>query len=311
MGAGELNQLFRTQVQGAVAQVVLARPDHDNRLTRNMLLDLAQAVRGWAGDAAIGALILRAAAADRRPLFCAGLDLDQLADSGAAAELFSAQFDLIEALHHWDRPKVAIIHDKTPYGQGLAEETKKALNKRGTKEAMLESYTPGEKDYSALVSKLKAEAIDVIYVGGYHTEAALIIRQSHEKGYKPLLVSGDALVTDDYWKFSGPAGEGTLMTFPPDPRKDPKNKDLVAKSKAINSDPEGYTLYTYAAMQTYALAVTKAGGTDLQKVIGVLRAEKFDTVLGSLGFDAKGDVNAPGYVWYEWKAGKYDYAKIM
>jgi len=203
--------------------------------------------------------------------------------------------------------KIAILHDKTAYGKGLADETKKQLNKRGVKEAMYEAYTAQEKDYTALVSKMKAAGIDVFYVGGYHTEAGLMIRQAHEQGYTPQLVSGDALVTDEFWKITGDAGEGTLMTFSPDPRKNAAAAPIVAKFRAQNYEPEGYTLYTYGAIQAWAQAVEKAGSTDLDAVIASLRSNKFDTVLGNIGFDKKGDVTAPGYVWYIWHAGQYDY----
>jgi branched-chain amino acid transport system substrate-binding protein len=203
--------------------------------------------------------------------------------------------------------KIAILHDKTAYGKGLADETKAQLNKRGITEAMYEAYTAQEKDYSAVVSKMKAAGIDAFYVGGYHTEAAIMIRQAHEKGYKPQLISGDALVTDEYWKIAGKAAEGTLMTFSPDPRKNATAAPVVAKFRAGNYEPEGYTLYTYGAIQAWAQAVEKAGSTDLKKVIASLRAGKFDTVLGNIGFDMKGDVTAPGYVWYEWSGGTYDY----
>ena len=205
--------------------------------------------------------------------------------------------------------KIAILHDKTAYGKGLADETKKQLNKRGITEAMYEAYTAQEKDYSAIVSKMKAAGIDAFYVGGYHTEAALMIRQAHEKGYKPQLISGDALVTDEYWKIAGKAGEGTLMTFSPDPRKNPTAAPVLAKFRAQNYEPEGYTLYTYGAIQAWAQAVEKAGSIDLDKVIASLRSNQFDTVLGKIGFDNTGDVTAPGYVWYEWSNGTYDYAK--
>jgi len=204
---------------------------------------------------------------------------------------------------------IAIIHDKTAYGKGLADETKKALNGAGAKEVMYEAITAGEKDYSALVSKMKAAKVDVIYLGGYHTEGGLIVRQSRQQGLKAVLVSGDALVTQEYWAITGKDGEGTLMTFSPDPAKDPKNKALVEKFAAMNYKPEGYTLYTYGAIQAWAQAVTKAGSTDLDKTIKSLKAGKFNTVLGDIGFDAKGDVTAPGYVFYEWKNGQYDYAK--
>ena len=205
--------------------------------------------------------------------------------------------------------RMAIIHDKTAYGKGLADETKKQLNKRGVKEAMYEAYTAGEKDYSALVSKMKNENVDVVYVGGYHTEAGLIVRQAREQGYKVQLVSGDALVTDEYWKITGSAGEGTLMTFSPDPRKNAAATAVVKKFRARKYEPEGYTLYTYGTIQAWAQAVTQAKSTQWKKVADALRKGKFSTVLGTIGFDKKGDVTAPGYVFYVWKAGKYDYAK--
>ncbi len=205
--------------------------------------------------------------------------------------------------------KIAILHDKTAYGKGLADETKNQLNKRGVTAAMYEAYTAQEKDDSAVISKMNSAGIDAFYVGGYHTEAALMIRQAHEKGYKPQLISGDALVTDEYWKIAGDAGEGTLMTFSPDPRKNPTAAPVLAKFRAGNYEPEGYTLYTYGAIQAWAQAVEKAGSTDLDKVVAALRGNQFDTVLGNIGFDTTGDVTAPGYVWYEWSNGTYDYAK--
>ncbi len=203
--------------------------------------------------------------------------------------------------------KVAILHDKTAYGKGLADQTKKAMNDAGLTEAMYEAYTAGEKDYSALISKMKAAGIDVFYVGGYHTEAGLMIRQAHEQGYTPQLVSGDALVTDEYWKITGDAGQGTLMTFSPDPRKNPEASQVVEKFRTDNYEPEGYTLYTYGAIQAWAQAAEAAGSTATNELIASLRSGQFDTVLGNIGFDGKGDVTAPGYVWYVWKDGTYDY----
>ncbi|MDX1528690.1 MAG: branched-chain amino acid ABC transporter substrate-binding protein [Gammaproteobacteria bacterium] len=203
--------------------------------------------------------------------------------------------------------KIAILHDKTAYGKGLADETKKALNQAGVNEAMYEAYTAGEKDYSALVSKMKQAGVDVFYLGGYHTEAGLMIRQAREQGYNVQLVSGDALVTDEFWKITGDSGEGTLMTFSPDPRKNPSAASVVKAFRDTGYEPEGYTLYTYGAIQAWAQAVEKAGTTDTNKVVDALRASQFDTVLGKIGFDKKGDVTAPGYVWYVWKGGTYDY----
>jgi branched-chain amino acid transport system substrate-binding protein len=205
------------------------------------------------------------------------------------------------------KARIAIIHDKTAYGKGLADETMKTLHKLGVKETLYEAYTAGEKDYSALVSKLKVNRIKVLYVGGYHTEAGLIVRQMRQQGMKTVLVSGDALVTNEYWAITGKDGEGTLMTFSPDPRKQKEAAAVVKKFRAAGYEPEGYTLYTYGAIQAWAQAVEKTGGTDTGTLSSYLKSNTFATVLGRFGFDKKGDVTAPGYVFYEWKGGKYDY----
>jgi branched-chain amino acid transport system substrate-binding protein len=209
---------------------------------------------------------------------------------------------------HLPKAKVAILHDKTAYGKGLADETKKQLNKRGIKEVLYEAYTAGEKDYSALVSKLKAAGVDLIYLGGYHTEGGLIIRQAKEQGMKATLMGGDSLVTEEYWSITGPAGAGTLMTFSPDPRRNPAAKSVVDEFLKQGFKPEGYTLYTYGTVQAFAQAAEKAKSTKLDDLIKVLKGgDKFDTVLGKISFDKKGDVNAPGYVVYVWENGTYDY----
>jgi branched-chain amino acid transport system substrate-binding protein len=210
---------------------------------------------------------------------------------------------------HFKGKKVAIVHDKQAYSKGLADETKAELNKLGVKEAMYEAITPGEKDYSALVSKLKSNNIGVLFYGGYHAEAGLIVRQMRDQGLNAPLMGGDALVTQELWSITGPAGEGTLMTFSPDPRKIPANAALVKSFKDAGIEPEGYVLYTYGAIQAWKQAVESTKSTDTKTVAAKLKAAKFDTVLGNVGFDAKGDVTAPGYVVYQWHNGTYDYAK--
>ncbi|MBK0399367.1 branched-chain amino acid ABC transporter substrate-binding protein [Limibaculum sp. M0105] len=203
--------------------------------------------------------------------------------------------------------RVAILHDKTAYGKGLADQTLASYEALGGKPAMYEAITAGEKDYTALVSKLKQENIDVVYLGGYHTEAGLIVRQMRDQGMSTQLISGDALVTNEYWSITGDAGQGTLMSFSPDPRKNPEAAEVVQKFKDQGIEPEGYVLYTYAAIQAWAQAAAAAGATDMEAVAAALHSGEFDTVLGSLSFDDKGDVTLPGYVWYEWKDGSYDY----
>jgi branched-chain amino acid transport system substrate-binding protein len=201
--------------------------------------------------------------------------------------------------------KIAVLHDKTPYGKGLADEFKKQLNARGVQETMYEAITAGDRDFTALITKMKEAGVDLIYLGGYHTEAGLIARQAKEQGIDATMMSGDALVTDEYWAITGDTGQGTLMTFSPDPRKNEAAAPVVAKFQEAGYDPEGYTLYTYAAVQAWAQAVEKAGSTELDAVIEALHANQFETVLGPIAFDEKGDVKGSSYVMYEWENGEY------
>jgi branched-chain amino acid transport system substrate-binding protein len=204
--------------------------------------------------------------------------------------------------------KVAILHDKSTYGKGLADETQKNMNKAGLKETLYEAFTAGEKDYAALVSKLKQASIDAVYLGGYHTEAGLIVRQMRDQGMKSVLISGDALATKEYWQITGAAGEGTLMTFPPEPRKNAAAADVIKTFNANKVDPEGYVLYTYAAVQAWAQAANAAKTDDVKAVTAKLSSDEFKTVLGNFKFDKKGDPSLAPYKVYEWKAG--DYAEI-
>ncbi|EGP06932.1 branched-chain amino acid ABC transporter substrate-binding protein [Afipia clevelandensis] len=204
---------------------------------------------------------------------------------------------------------VAILNDKTTYGKGLADETKKALNAGGMKEKLFESYNKGDKDFNSIVSRLKRDNIDLVYVGGYHQEAGLILRQMRDQGMKTLLMAGDAMNDKEFASITGALAEGTLFTFGPDPRNKPTAKSIVEKFKAKGIDPEGYTLYTYAAFQIWSQAVAKAKTTDPKKVMETIKGGEWDTVLGKLAFDAKGDIKAIDYVVYRWDA-KGNYAEI-
>jgi len=200
--------------------------------------------------------------------------------------------------------KVAVIHDKTTYGQGLADETKKAMNKLGIKEVMYEGVNTGEKDFSALITKMKNAGVDVVYWGGLHTEGGLIVRQMRDQGVKAVMMSGDGITSNEFANIGGPGVEGTLMTFPPDPMRRPEAKAVVDAYKAKGINPEAYTLYTYAAMEVIKQAAEAAKSLDPKKVADKIHSGMaFKTVIGELKFDKKGDITRPDYVMYTWKKG--------
>jgi branched-chain amino acid transport system substrate-binding protein len=212
---------------------------------------------------------------------------------------------------HFKGKNVAVIDDKSTYGKGLADLTRTAMNAAGMKEVLDDEITAGDKDYSALVSKLKAANVDVIYFGGYHPEAALIVKQSREQGLNAQLLSGDSLNTQEFATLAGAAADGVMFTNAAEARNLPSAKDVVDEFRKAGFEPEGYTLSTYAAIQAWAQAVTKAGSTDPKKVADALRSQSWDTVIGKLGFDAKGDLTSSTYVWYQFKDGKYAEASGM
>ncbi|MEO1205667.1 MAG: branched-chain amino acid ABC transporter substrate-binding protein [Pseudomonadota bacterium] len=198
--------------------------------------------------------------------------------------------------------KIAIVHDKTPYGKGLADETKKALNEAGMQEVVYEGINTGEKDLSALVSKINDAGAEIVYFGGVHTEAGLLARQLRDQASSAVLMSGDGIATDEFASIAGPAAEGTLMTFAPDPQKRPEAASVLSKFTEKGIKPEAYTLYSYAVAQIIKAAAEKAGSEKPKQVAEAMRTGgPFNTVIGDISFDAKGDVTRLDYTMYTWQ----------
>src|SRR6202167_3610606 len=200
--------------------------------------------------------------------------------------------------------KIAIVHDKTTYGQGLADAAKGFMNAGGKKEVLYEGVNAGEKDYSAIVSKIKASGAEYLMWGGLHTEGGLIIRQMRDQGMKTIMISGDGITDNEFASIGGPGVEGTLMSFGPDPRNNPGAKDIVAEFRAKNFEPEAYTLYSYAAMQVMKDSAEKVKAVDPKKMAEYMHSGMpFHTVIGPIAYDKKGDRTTVDYVWYTWEKG--------
>jgi branched-chain amino acid transport system substrate-binding protein len=206
------------------------------------------------------------------------------------------------------------VHDKTTYGQGLADETRKTINKGGIKEVLYEGVNTGEKDYTALVSKVKASGADLVYWGGLHDTGGLIVRQMRDQGVKAPLMGGDGIASDEFASIGGPGTEGTLMSYGPDPRNRPEAKGVVEKFRAKKFEPEAYTLYSYAAVEIMKQAAEAAKSLDPKKVAAQMKSgQKYKTVIGEISYDKKGDVTRLDYVMYVWKKGadgKISYTEI-
>lgn len=214
---------------------------------------------------------------------------------------------------HFPDPKIAIIHDKTAYGTGLAEETKKKLNALGIKELSFDGVNVEDKDFSAIIAKVKQSGANIIYFGGVYSPAGLMLRQMAEQNVKIQFMSGDAITSNELAATAQDAVIGVLNTFTADPRNIPGNEDLVKAFRDGGFEPEAYTLYSYAVIQVFAYGI-EAEGEDPEKVAAYLKAHgPFKTALGDLAFDDKGDPKGGGYVvnrWYKTPEGNYSYAQV-
>lgn len=198
--------------------------------------------------------------------------------------------------------KIAVVHDKTTYGKGLADETRKVMNGLGVTDVLYEGVNAAERDFSALVSKIKASEADIVYWGGVHTEGGAILRQMRAGGVNAVMIGGDGIATNEFAALGGPGTEGTLMTFGPDPQKRPEAQAVLEKFAARNFKPEAYTLYAYASVQVIAEAAKAIGSVEPLKVAEELRkGNAYKTVIGDLSFDSKGDVTRIDYVMYTWQ----------
>ncbi len=200
--------------------------------------------------------------------------------------------------------KIAVVHDRTTYGKGIADETRKQLAALGIKDVLYEGVDKDEKDYSALVSKLKASGAEIVYWGGLPRDGGLIVRQMRDQGVAAMMMASDAIAGDEFAAIGGAAVIGTYMTFPSDPRNRPEAAHVVKEFKARNFKPETYTLYSYAAVQIFKQATEKANSLDPTELAKIMHSGMhFNTVIGDIAYDAKGDITRPDYIIFIWRKG--------
>ena len=205
--------------------------------------------------------------------------------------------------------RIAIIYDPSPASRALAAATKDNLNRIGVNEALFATFQPSDADDAALADRLKGAGIDVVYYGGDAGEMGRLVRTAADRGYRPQWFGTSAIATQDFARIAGPASNGALMTFYLDPSRKPEAQGVVAALKAQGMEPDGSMIYGYAALQALILAGADAHTAEPGPIAKTMHAERFDLVLGSVGFDGKGDVTAQGYVLYVWRDGSFTPAR--
>lgn len=196
--------------------------------------------------------------------------------------------------------KIALVHDKDTYGQGLVDALKKTLAERGVEPVLYEGLTRGERDFNSLVTKIKSSGAEAVYFGGLVPEAGPLIRQIHEQGLAVKFISGDALAQAEIVTAAGGPKNltGVYYSSAADPLKDPATADAQAALKKANIAPDNYTLFGYASAQTIVAALEATKDADVKSQIDWLRKNSVKTAVGNLGWDEKGDVKGFKFVFY-------------
>ncbi len=202
--------------------------------------------------------------------------------------------------------RIAIIHDKGTYGKGLADAFKKDVNAGGVKEALYLTLNPGEKDLSAIITRLKSANVDLIYFGGYHPEGGLLARQLRDAAIKATIIGGEGLSNSEFWTIGGDTAAGTLFTNATDALKNPDSAEAVKLLKEKGIPTEAFTLNAYAAVEVLKAGIEKAGkATSASEVAKALKSGmQVTTAIGKLSYDKNGDLSTPAFSMFRWEGGK-------
>jgi branched-chain amino acid transport system substrate-binding protein len=205
---------------------------------------------------------------------------------------------------HWPDRRVAIAHDGSTYGHGLALQARRAMQRRDIRLVLFERYEASAASFGALVDRLHETAAGLLYIGGYGPEAGRIAVEAAAAGIDLQLVGGDGLAMDEFWAVAGSAGEGTVFSAFATPLNSPRLRDGVATDPAVLEQFAEGGLGAYAAVELWAEAAARAGTTDPKPVAHVLERGRFQTALGTVDFDAKGDLEDADWAWFVWRNGR-------
>jgi branched-chain amino acid transport system substrate-binding protein len=201
--------------------------------------------------------------------------------------------------------KVAVIHDKTTYGQGLADEFKKSITNK-VEVAYYGGIIQGDKDFKAVLTAIKEKKPELIYFGGIYPEMGLLVKQARELGVSAPFMSGDGSIDPKFIEIAGPkAAEGTYLTFSPDPRHIPTAKGFIENYEKGFGEIGPYSVYAYDAANILFSAIKDAGTTEGKAVMDKLHSTEFSGALGKIKFNEKGDVTVSPYVVWITREGRF------
>ena len=203
------------------------------------------------------------------------------------------------------RPKkIAIIHDKTAYGQGLADYFKRALGER-VQVVYYGGIIQRDPDYKAVLTTIKQSDPELYFFGGIYPEAGRLVRQAKEIGMNIPMITGDGVYDPTFINIAGPSAEGTYVTFGAEPAGLPSAKSFMDKYKAKYGEPGPYSIYAYDAANIILTAIAETRNTDGSKVAEYISKTVFHGAFGDISFDKNGDVTKAPYVIWQVKGGKF------
>jgi branched-chain amino acid transport system substrate-binding protein len=201
--------------------------------------------------------------------------------------------------------KVAVIHDKTTYGQGLADEFKKFIGDKA-EVVYYGGIVQGDKDFKTVLTSIREKKPELIYFGGIYPEGGLMVKQSREIGLNIPFMSGDGVIDPKFIEIAGAvSAEGTYLTFSPDPETIPTARAFIVEYNKKFGPLGPYSIYAYDAANIMLKAIEAAGMTGGKAIMDKLHSMEFSGALGNVKFDAKGDVTAAPYVVWITKGGKF------
>jgi branched-chain amino acid transport system substrate-binding protein len=222
-------------------------------------------------------------------------------DQGPAAAVFARE--------KLGAKKVAVIDDKSAYGKGIAEAFRKKAVEIGLEIVAEESFNLGDKDFSTLVTKLKAASPDAIYAGAMFAEGALLMRQGRPRGLKTTFISGDGFFAPKLMELGGEAVEGTVISFlaPPWDQTPEAQAFLKRYKEKYGEEVKSYAPLAYDATMVLAAAVRIAKSADRKAVLAVLHQDGFSHrgIASTYRFDKNGDMVDRRPYFYTVKEGKF------
>ena len=202
--------------------------------------------------------------------------------------------------------KVAIIDDRTAYGQGLADEVEKAIKAAGGQVVAREYTSDRATDFMAILTSIKGRAPDLVFFGGMDPQAAPMLKQMKQLGMKAKFLGGDGAQTPQFIELAGTDAEGALASNPGLPLDTmPGGQGFKNKFEAKYGKIQNYSPYSYDAVYVMVEAMKRAGSTEPAKYLDELPKTDYQGVTGHIRFDTKGDITGGAVTVYQVKDGTW------